>query len=96
MKIKKNQLSIDPNPIKKIEPTLWSVIWPFEHYIVRRRINFYLITQLFDSHEMIADWQLYQGILFNLIQNALKYNKSVEGDIVLTITCKPSNKKTKG
>jgi K+-sensing histidine kinase KdpD len=44
---------------------------------------------------MIADWKLYEGILFNLIQNALKYNKPVEGDIVMTITCKPMKKQKK-
>jgi len=37
---------------------------------------------------MIADWTNYQLILFNLIQNAVKYNL-YKGDIVLLLTCRP-------
>lgn len=37
---------------------------------------------------MVADWNLYELVMYNIIQNALKYNKNVDGDIVLTMTCK--------
>ena len=43
----------------------------------------------FENHSMVADWYLYEAILFNIIQNALKYNESVNGDVVITQTCKP-------
>jgi hypothetical protein len=32
---------------------------------------------------MIADWYLYEAVLFNIVQNALKYNQSVNGDVVI-------------
>lgn len=31
---------------------------------------------------------MYELILFNIMQNALKYNKNQDGDIVITMTCK--------
>jgi signal transduction histidine kinase len=36
---------------------------------------------------MIADWNLYELVMYNILQNALKYNKN-DGDVVLTMTCK--------
>lgn len=41
---------------------------------------------------MVADWKLYELVLFNIIQNAVKYNKSNNGDIVIVLTCKPKKK----
>ena len=33
---------------------------------------------------MIFDQEVYELILYNLIQNALKYNRPFDGDIVVT------------
>lgn len=43
MKIKKNHLFVDPYPVGDIVNNIWNVVWPFEHYIFKRRINLYLI-----------------------------------------------------
>lgn len=74
MKIKKNQLKVEAKPNSNIICTLWNVIWPFEHYIFRRRINIFLITNLWPGYEMVSDWGLYELVLYNILQNALKYN----------------------
>jgi signal transduction histidine kinase len=37
---------------------------------------------------MIADWKLYELILFNIVQNSFKYNKIFDGDVVITLECK--------
>jgi signal transduction histidine kinase len=37
---------------------------------------------------MIADWKLYELVMYNILQNALKYNQNINGDVVLTMTCK--------
>jgi signal transduction histidine kinase len=42
---------------------------------------------------METDWSLYELILFNLVQNSLKYNKCYDGDIVIVIKCKPLKKR---
>jgi hypothetical protein len=42
MKIKKNDLYVDPYPTMDIIPHIWNVVWPFEHFIFKRKINLYL------------------------------------------------------
>jgi K+-sensing histidine kinase KdpD len=71
---------------------IWNVVWPFEHYIFKRRINLYLVQQLKKDHEMIADWKLYELVLFNILQNSFKFNKIFDGDVVITLKCKPVKK----
>jgi light-regulated signal transduction histidine kinase (bacteriophytochrome) len=84
----KNQLKIEPTPNSKMISTIWNVIWPFEHYIFKRRINIYLIQNLMPKYQMVADWKLYELVMYNILQNALKYNQNIDGDIVFTMTCK--------
>lgn len=47
-----------------------------------------MITNVLQKYEIIADWELFELIMFNIIQNSMKYNKNLDGDIVITITCK--------
>ena len=88
MKIKKNQLEQEPTPNSNMISTIWNVIWPFEHYIFKRRVNVYFIHNLQHQYEMIADWNLYELVMYNIVQNAIKYNKNIDGDIIITMTCK--------
>ena len=37
---------------------------------------------------MIADWNLYELVMYDIVQNAIKYNKNIDGDIIITMTCK--------
>ena len=46
------------------------------------------------SMHIKADWLNYQLILFNMIQNSVKYNK-FKGDIFVIIKCLPVKKKPK-
>lgn len=41
---------------------------------------------------MVADWKLYELVLFNIVQNAVKYNRNNDGDIVIVLTLKPKKK----
>ena len=43
-----------------------------------------------DRPSMKADWRLYQLIIFNIVQNAVKYNKR-EGNIDITTELKDSD-----
>ena len=88
MKIKKNELILDNQPIKSLVTTIQDVMWPFEMLIVRRRHNVHLRMQIESGINMIADWGLYQLILFNLVQNSVKYNKARDGDIMILVKCK--------
>ena len=53
----------------------------------------HLITKLEPNVEMVTDWELYELILFNLVQNSIKYNKSYDGDVVIAVKCKPLKKR---
>ena len=65
--MKKNELQIDPKPITNIDEIIFNVLWPFECVIFRRRHNVHLIKQIEPDVQLVADWMLYELILFNLI-----------------------------
>jgi hypothetical protein len=69
MKIIKNQMEINPYPNKDMIATIWNVIWPFEHFIFKRKVNFYLIQEFkFPKNtHMVSDWKQYESALFNVI-----------------------------
>jgi signal transduction histidine kinase len=46
---------------------------------------------LYKGFSVKLDAKLYKLILYNLIQNGLKFGKTLNGDLVLIIDCKPSN-----
>ena len=75
MKIKKNELVLENQPTHSLYQTIQDVLWPFEMLIVRRRHNVHLMLQIEPSVKLVTDWSLYQLILFNLVQNSVKYNK---------------------
>ena len=39
--------------------------------------------------KLVADWHLFELIIFNSIYNSVKYNKPIFGEIVFILTCKP-------
>ena len=36
-----------------------------------------------------SDWSLFELILFNIIQNSVKYNQQLDGDICILVSVKP-------
>ena len=75
MKIKKNQLKNSPVASSNLEEPLRKVLWAFEHFISRMRINVYLGLNIEANLQVSLDWNLYELILFNIIQNSVKYNQ---------------------
>ena len=88
MKIKKNQLRIAPMPLSQFEEPIRNVLWPFEHFIFKMKINIYLAFRVERNLQISVDWNLYELILFNIIQNSVKYNQQLDGDICILISCK--------
>ena len=59
---------------KQIEEQIERVINPFEPQITSRNLKVFILKkQEFDFY-IKNDWVMYQLILFNIIQNAVKYN----------------------
>ena len=75
MKAKKNELPIEKTSITSMDKVIQDALWPFEMVIVRRRHNVHLMVQIEGNIQMVTDWELYKLIIFNLIQNSVKYNK---------------------
>ena len=53
------------------------VLRPFKPYIEKRQFKVSLMHQALYpyKHLIIADWSMYQLILFNVVQNAVKNNR---------------------
>ena len=45
---------------------------------------------MYKRQSIVFDSNVYKLILFNLLQNGMKFNQTFDGDIVLIIDCKPS------
>ena len=66
------------------------VIWPSEYFVLTRRVNIFFVDVVHEGFSIITDQEVYELILYNLLQNALKYNKAFDGDIVVTAEVKSS------
>ena len=65
------------------------VMWPHEFFVFQRRINVYLVSKLYKDFLIMADLNLYELVLYNLFLNGIKFNKAFDGDIVISVECKP-------
>ena len=86
MKINKDEFQdrpTDGRPERSIE----KLIYPFIPQMVARNMNVYVTWKKEFHHKMEADWKKYSLILFNMIQNAVKYN-NMEGDMLIILSCK--------
>ena len=61
---------------------------PFHYIMQANHVNLYLIRKQNLNLELITDWKCYELILFNILQNSIKFNK-IEGDIVIIIKINP-------
>jgi len=64
-------------------------MFPFELQIETQHINVYTVfTNFTKNYKVKTDWDCYELILFNVFQNAVKYNR-IEGEIVILLTLSP-------
>ena len=87
----KDEVQIRKRETKPLLEILMKVIWPLEYFVLTRRVNIFFVEVVHEGYSIIADQEVYELILFNLIQNALKYNKPFDGDIVVTAEVKSSS-----
>lgn len=74
MKIRRGIFYSSPFVNEKPEIFIQQVISPFGKFLSSRNINVYLARQNIFDLEIKLDWESYKLILFNIIQNAIKYN----------------------
>ena len=75
MKIMRQKFEALPTFSKHPERYLKEVFAPFEPQILQKGLNVYFTKKNNFEHEIYLDWRKYQLIAFNMIQNAIKYNK---------------------
>jgi len=74
----------DTNDINNI---IKKVLQCFEAKINSKKINVYIAYKKILNQNFKGDWHSYELILFNLVQNAIKYNHE-NGDIFIIVQCK--------
>ena len=87
MKINKGELVKDEMCSFRPEEFIEQVLQPFEYEIKKKKMKIDMSSKDLSRPSMKADWRLYQLIIFNIVQNAIKYNKR-EGTIRITTELK--------
>jgi len=89
MKVQKNNLRLRLVNCSDILSRIQEVLYPFELQLFSNHINVYFLQNNNSvGMKVITDWKVYELILFNILQNAVKYNK-IEGDIIIAINIFP-------
>lgn len=83
-KLRNNKLDFNLEvSIKDPEIYIKEVIEPFNQLIKRKGLKVTIQNDIGNKNiELVTDWKVYQIILFNFIQNAVKYN-IVNGEIII-------------
>jgi signal transduction histidine kinase len=88
MKIDKNEFRMKNSKSNEPEEFINKVIFQFEPNVRNKNIHAYIIRKNENFQIMKTDWEKYQLIIFNIIQNAVKYNQQ-DGNIIITLNCLP-------
>ena len=89
MKIGKQEFQPSYSITKLPEEYIRQVVNPFSPMIKRRELNVHIYRSgQFDIEPLKADWMNFQLSIFNLLQNAIKYNK-FKGDIIFILKLTP-------
>lgn len=86
MKIRKNEFVQELTASALPEHHIENIVYPFIPQIATNEINVFLARMNdWESNQMIGDWTNYKLILFNIFQNAVKYNNE-KGVIVILLS----------
>ena len=88
MKIDKNEFKTKLTNILYPEELIHKVLYQFEPNIDSKSLTAYIIWGMPSRFKMKQDWDKFQLIIFNILQNAVKYNK-FEGSILIILDCLP-------
>ena len=88
MKIKKRQYAAKPTQIPCLHQLIKKVVCPFETQLNQFQGKVLVKLQIPDELCLCADWSSFELILFNFIQNAVKYN-TPQGLVVIVADFEP-------
>lgn len=85
MKIKNGEFKTREQVTLNIADKIRNVVNPFEPKIAKDQIQILIQNQCELGLEFIADWDMFEFVLFNIFQNAVKFNLP-KGKIVLLLS----------
>mmetsp|Transcript_10539 Transcript_10539/g.16126 ORF Transcript_10539/g.16126 Transcript_10539/m.16126 type:complete len:215 (-) Transcript_10539:53-697(-) len=95
LKIKRNKLQQTPVPIGQPETFVKEILGVFESNIKEFQLGVFVGRCNDFSHLKVkTDWTIYKQILFNLVQNAVKFNCR-KGNLMVLLRCLPLNSEAK-
>lgn len=86
MKAQKYDLKLQSTKSCFPEQQIEKVVYPFYPIIQTKQINIFFTRKNDFCIKIEADWKKYKLALFNIIQNAVKYNRK-HGDLCIIISC---------
>ena len=82
MKAKQGKYQSMPFSISDLQKKIQKVLNPFEMQVVKQQAKVLFANLIETEYELTADWEAFKLILFNFLQNAVKYN-SKKGVVML-------------
>jgi signal transduction histidine kinase len=84
MQANNNQINFCLSSIQNPAEIVLNVLLPFKMQTNQMKINVYLATNIKNATKITQDWSVYELILFNILQNAIKFNQK-SGDVVVVL-----------
>ena len=75
MKVNKGHFQTKVTSISRLEDPITNVLKPFDMPVKRSEGTILLSVKTPEDCRFEADWDVFELILFNFVQNAVKYNK---------------------
>lgn len=88
IKILKNEIELNETYEKEIFNQIEKVIQPFKIMMTSKKLKVYFVKMQDQLFSIKQDWEMYQLILFNIMQNAVKYNRH-QGEIFIRVDFEP-------
>lgn len=86
MKIKKGEFEVVKTWKSCPEAIVEKVLYPFLPTMTNQKIQVFFCRKTQFTSEISLDWEKYELILFNIIQNAVKYNQYF-GNLAIILHC---------
>ena len=67
---------------------LQTKVLDLENLIMSKNTSIHLFSKIHEGFDIIGDQSIYELVLFNLMQNATKFNKPRLGHVVITLEMK--------
>jgi signal transduction histidine kinase len=90
MKIKKGEFKRKEISTSNILEHIKNVLSPFETQILKSELMILTNIDFPKNTKAIADFEMFELILFNIIQNAIKYN-NIKGHVIINLSLNADN-----